>query len=110
METVHIIAGFSDITSELVQRTAGHKEKSLIKLHFSFENGLLRAHDFSNHSRFIILAVYNDKAEKWWCCLRTDSNGARLISDVTGKSPPVQILLALENLYLANGSFPFRLT
>ncbi len=110
MEAIQVVAAFSDITSQLIANTDGQKDKSQIKLHFTFNSGLLRAHDYFNHKRSIILAIYSEQTEKWWCCLKQDGYGAKLICEVVSKNNLDSLERVLKDLYSTHGSFPFGLT
>ncbi len=116
MQSHHIIAGFSDIKSEIRTKYQPDLEQSRLKLWFTFEHDVLYAHDFSNHKKFVALAIYNTKSGKYpnasigneWRILFTQRYyGKKLIEYVVAlNEPPDFILENLRNLYKSNGFIP----
>lgn len=107
MDTYQIIAGFSEIKSEL--RTKARIQKSLdeITLWFSFEENILYVHDYDDHFKCMILAIYNRGANEWMYFLAKSGYGKMLVEDVCTIYSSNEIIRKLMELYRSHGFIPF---
>ena len=65
MQTFHIIAGFSDIKSELRTKTKITKPLQELELWFTCEDDVFYAHDYDDHQKCIALALYKPEDKSW---------------------------------------------
>ena len=105
MERMHIIAGFSDIKSELRTKTQINKLLTNLRLWFSYNNGILCAHDYHEHNKNIILVVFNSSENTWRLFLRENSYGKNLVMDIVYNTPQDKILVRIRALYAEYGFY-----
>jgi hypothetical protein len=79
METYQVIAGYSDIKVELKERAGILKPISDIKMWFTFEDEMLCVHDYEEHDKYFIAAIYDSAQTSWKLLLPVGSYGERLV-------------------------------
>lgn len=107
METYQVIAGFSDIKVELKERGRITKSFSELRLWFTFRDDILCVHDYADHSKFIIIGLYDSKLNSWSILLRANSYGERLVLKMTSGKPSDDLVSAFQTAYLLLGHIPF---
>ncbi len=80
VETYQVIAGFSDIKVELKERGRVTKSLSELRLWFTFRDDILCVHDYADHSKFIIIGLYDSKLNSWSILLQ-QRKGSRVHED-----------------------------
>ena len=107
MQTFHIIAGFSDIKSELRTRAQISKSLQQLELWFTCDENVLYVHDYDDHQKCVVLAIYNPRSNLWNYFLRKGSFGELLVKQKC-ESTPVNLLAdVFYKLYRLYGFIPF---
>ncbi len=109
MEAYQIIYGFSEIKSELRSHAQALRSTEQLELWFTFDEGVLRVHDYEDHARSAVLAIYNSKNQLWKYFLRTGSYGEKLIKDICETHPKEDVIHNIRNLYYLHGFIRFRI-
>jgi hypothetical protein len=104
VESYQVISGFSDIKSELRDKAKIKKPLSEIQLWFTVDRGVLCVHDFSEHEKCIVLAIYSEKKTSWTVFLKKVS-GRRLVMWVL-QYPPGRIGTEFNKLNDLYGFLP----
>lgn len=107
MQAFHIIAGFSDIKSELRTRAQISKSLPQLELWFTCDENVLYVHDYDDHQKCIALTLYKPTDKSWRCFLRKGSYGEMLVMYICKNA---QINLLAEkffDLYKLYGFIPF---
>jgi hypothetical protein len=103
MQSYQIIAGFSDIKSELRIRAKTNKEMAKLRLWFSMSNDILYVHDFDHHKCCFAIAIKRDG--EWNVRLDNRTFGHKLILETTRELPTDKIVEKLRNQYDIYGTF-----
>ena len=103
MQTYHIVAGFSEIKSQLRTQTNLIKPLEELMLWFSFEDDVLYVHDFDNHDKCIALAAYNKSEKTWKVVFRGGAYGRQVIENAIVKFERTKLSEKLNSSYRLNG-------
>ena len=108
MLAYQIVAGFSDIKSEL--RKQFHQNKNLgdLQLWFSFEQDAFYAHDYQDHPKCMTLAIYNRTEKTWQVTFGGGTYGKRLIQHAINNYDVSDLTDKFHYLYRSHGYITFR--
>lgn len=106
MQAYHIIAGFSDIKSELRTKLGIKKSFTELQLWFSLNDGVLYTHDYADHNKNMVLAVHNPFRGGWKVFLQKGTFGEVLVKHIVEKYSANEVLEEILNLYRSHGFFP----
>ncbi len=98
-----IVAGFSEIKTQLRTQAKLKKAMADLKLWFGFEEDVLYAHDFHDHEQCIALAVYNRSKSLWRVIFQGNAYGREVIEYAIGGVGSEKSATNLNNLYKSHG-------
>ncbi len=107
MQAHYIVAGFSDIKSEFLEKTKIAKTIKDLSLWFTFEDDVLYAHDFLDHNVCIVIAIYSSDKNSWNILLKEKGYGYRLVQYLIGLSSRDKLMKAFNEYYRSYGFSPF---
>ncbi len=105
MDSYQLVAGLSDIKKELVVKTGSSKALSEVQLWFSYEDGVLYAHDYNDHAKCIVLAILKID-ETWVYFLQSNGYGFKLIKEATEQYLVDTIAKELNSTNFSHGFVP----
>lgn len=108
MHSYQIIAGFSEIKSELRNYYKMSNPLNELHLWFTFEDNVLCAHDFNEHAKFLALAAHDQFAGDWNTTFRGGDYGTQLIEYAIETFEMHKLAKEFYGFYLLNGHFTFR--
>ena len=108
MQTYQIVAGFSDIKSELQIRANINRDLKDLQLWFSFEEGVLYVHDHREHEKCIALALYNESQQVWQITFGGGAYGKQLIRHAVRSFSTGTLIRNFYRLYRLHGYITFR--
>lgn len=106
MEAYQIIAGFSDIKSEFITKTGTDKTLAELHLWFSYEDEVLYVYDYSDHTKALVLAVFNSGNSTWSVYLRPYSYGRALALYILSRTKLERIKNKFNEMYVLYGFVP----
>ena len=108
MHAYQIVAGFSEIKSELRNKTNINKVLSDLQLWFSYEVDVLYAHDHADHLKCIALALYKRPEGTWAISFTGGAYGKQLVAHVINKFGAKSSAYEFNNLFQLYGYIAFR--
>ncbi|GEM_PF-3726818 len=103
MLAYQIVAGFSEIKSQLRKQTNLSKSLEVLQLWFSFEEDVLYAHDFHDHKKCMALAVYKRNNSSWLVTFRGSAYGRQVIEYGINRSELNKLAYIFNDLYKSHG-------
>ena len=98
-----IMAGFSEIKTQLRTKTNLNKTLADLQLWFSNEGDVLYAHDFHDHEKCMALAVYNGSKSIWRVIFLGNAYGREVIEYAIGGIGPERSATKLNSMYNSHG-------
>ncbi|MEQ1665110.1 MAG: hypothetical protein ABL927_07005 [Bdellovibrionales bacterium] len=108
MDALHIIAGFSDIKSELRTKTRLSTTLDQLELWFTFDNNVLYIHDYDDHEKCIPLVIFASTNRSLTYLLPDHGYGFNLVKYICENNSYDEILEPIKGLYASHGFIPFR--
>ncbi len=99
MRTHQVVAGFSDLKSEFIDKTRTKTPADRLILWFTFEDQVLCVHESSAPTHFMIIALYNAREKRWRLILRNNGAAEGLVRNLTARFDQATILNAISALY-----------
>ena len=108
MLAYQIIAGFSEIKSEIRNQYNLTENLEDFQLWFSLEQDIIYAHDYQEHEKCIALAIYKRPENTWRITFSGGDYGKQVITYATNKFEIEDIDEAFYDLYRSHGYIAFR--
>ena len=101
MEQAELVIGFSELKDLLIEKYQTQTPREKLRLYFIFKNNNLFAHDFRDHSKFVLLSrdVHKKSIDK-----SLGNFAYRIIQRALNSDAPAQLL---NNDFLLYGYFIF---
>ena len=98
-----IVAGFSEIKSQLRMQASLSKSLDELQLWFSFVDDVLYVHDSHDHKKCIALAFYKKNKSAWRVSFEGKAYGREVIEYAIGLSEPNELSERFNNLFKLYG-------
>ena len=108
MQSQYIIAGFTDIKSELRIKTRTEIDITDLHLWFTLQDNVLYVHNYSDHKICTALALYKLTENSWRVYLRPGCYGEQLVVFLTAITPLNNLAENFNLHYDLYGFSPFR--
>jgi hypothetical protein len=105
MHSHEIIAGFSDMKIQFRVAQQSNETIRTLKLHFSYKDNFLCAHNWKKHQEVMVLAYLRPRKKEWLNGMLPGTMGWDLVQYLTKIYPPAEILGGIKHEYKLHGYF-----
>lgn len=105
LEAHQIVAGFSDIKTQFRTKLKIKRPLIDLRLWFTFADDALCIHDYHDHKKKMIAALYNSKTGSWRILVDKGTKAELLMLFVTKEIKPAEMQNGIRGLYSLFGYF-----